>query len=125
MTSEARIQSDVRNALAGKVKAFRGNAGQGWTGDAERQPDGSLLIRNPRPLHALPKGFSDLFGWRAVTITPEMVGQTMAQFLAVELKAERGKATPEQLAFIAAVQRDGGRAGIARSVDEAERIALG
>lgn len=95
------------------------------TADVERQADGSILIRNPWPLHGLPKGFSDLFGWRAVTITPEMVGQTLAQFLAVELKAEKCRPTPEQQTFIAAVQRDGCRAGIARSVEDAERLAVG
>lgn len=124
--SERHIQADVRNALAGRCKAFRANVGQAWTGDVERQPDGSILIRNPRPFQTgLPNGFSDLFGWTSELITPEMVGQRIARFLAIEMKDAKGRVSPEQAAFVAAVQRDGGRAGVARSVTEAETIAFG
>ena len=44
------------------------------------------------------------------------------RFLAVEIKTEKGKATPEQLRFIEAVRARGGIAGIARS--PAEALAL-
>lgn len=123
--SEARIQAEARNALAGRCKTFRANAGQGWTGDVERLADGSLLIRNPRPLHALPEGFSDLFGWRPITVTPAMVGHKVAQFIGIEMKAPKGRVTPKQQAFVDAVNRDGGRAGIARSVEDALRLVEG
>ncbi|NDC35967.1 MAG: hypothetical protein EBZ51_11485 [Synechococcaceae bacterium WB9_2_112] len=70
-------------------------------------------------------GSADLIGYRTVTITPEMVGQTVAVFCAVEVKAERGRPTPQQLAFLEHIGSAGGRAGIARSVDDANRILTG
>ena len=45
------------------------------------------------------------------------------RFLAVEVKADKGRVTDAQRLFIEAVQRAGGRAGIARSPDDAVRIA--
>ena len=47
------------------------------------------------------------------------------QFLAVEVKTKTGRATDAQHAFIAAVIRAGGRAGIARSPEEAVEISCG
>lgn len=44
-------------------------------------------------------------------------------FLAVEVKTPTGRVSPAQEAFIAAVRRRGGRAGVARSPEEAVRIA--
>lgn len=60
----------------------------------------------------LPVGFSDLFGYRA--------GDAVAYF--IEVKTATGRASPAQLAFLAAMRARGAIAGIARSVDEA--IAL-
>lgn len=59
-------------------------------------------------------GSSDLIGWAPVVITPEMVGQTVAVFTAVEAKC-RAVATSEQIAFLNAVHAAGGRAILARS----------
>ena len=56
-------------------------------------------------------GSSDLIG-----LTPT------GQFLAVEIKTSKGRATTEQLRFIEAVRSRGGIAGIARS--PAEALAL-
>jgi hypothetical protein len=67
------------------------------------------------------KGPSDLIGWRTITITPDMVGQQVAVFAAIEVK-DQGKATPEQLNFIAQVQAAGGFAGVAHNPDEARAI---
>ena len=44
-------------------------------------------------------------------------------FLGVEIKTATGRASPAQTAFIAAVRRAGGRAGVARSAQEALAIA--
>jgi hypothetical protein len=51
-----------------------------------------------------------------------MVGQTVAVFIAIEVKAAGGRPSPEQRAFIQMAQQAGGLAGIARSVDEAWAI---
>lgn len=67
-------------------------------------------------------GGSDLIGYRKVTVTPEMVGQEIAQFAAVEVKTARGRVRPEQQRFIEHVRGAGGVAGIARSVEDAEEL---
>jgi hypothetical protein len=119
MTEHA-LQNEIRNALAGRCLAFRANVGQAWTGDVRRLPDGSILIRNPRPFSTgLPPGFSDLFGLVPVTITPEHVGQKLAQFFALEIKTPTGRVRPEQARFLEAVRRQGGRAEVARSAADA------
>ena len=69
-------------------------------------------------------GGSDLVGYRRVTVTPEMVGQEMAVFAAIEVKTAKGRATKDQLRFIEHIRNAGGIAGIARSVDEARLILL-
>jgi len=48
-----------------------------------------------------------------------MVGQTIAQFTALEVKRQGGKPTGEQVRFIKAVQAAGGLAGVVTSADEA------
>lgn len=103
------------------ARLFRQNAGVGWIGRAEKfaraksvmvQP-GDVLIRQGRPFHAGHEGLSDLGGWSPVTITPEMVGQTLAVFAQVEVKAG-ARTTDAQRKWIAAVNAAGGLAGIAR-----------
>ena len=109
--SEQHIQQEIRLALGrGPARLWRNNTG-------------TLLDRQGRPVQfGLCKGSSDLIGLRTITIGPEHVGQTMAVFAAVEVKALKGRTTPEQQAFIDTVQGMGGLAGIARSVDDAAAI---
>ena len=42
------------------------------------------------------KGSSDLIGFKTVKITPEMIGQEIAQFVLLEIKTESGKLTNVQ-----------------------------
>lgn len=117
---EHRTQNEIRNALAGKCLAFRANVGQAWTGDVARLPDGSILIRNPRPFNTgLPPGFSDLFGLVRQRITPDMVGQDIGRFFAIEVKDTGGRTSTAQRAFLVAVKDNGGLAGVARSASDA------
>ena len=111
--SEAAIQQQVRLALsaAGSV-AFRNNCG------AYQDPKTGRLIR----YGVGSPGGSDLLGWTPVTITADMVGQTLAVFTACEVKTATGRPTPHQLNFIAQVLRAGGFAGIARSSTDALKI---
>jgi hypothetical protein len=118
--SEAGLQDDIRLAVGGRAVLFRNNTGMAWSGESRRLPDGSILVRNPRPLHAgLCRGSSDLVGWRSVVITQDMVGQRLAVFCAIEVKSPRGRATEEQQKFLANLRAAGGFAGLARSVKEA------
>lgn len=110
------------------ARLFRQNSGQAWVGKVERGPrtvsigPNDIVIRNARPLHAGFKGIADLGGWRRVTITPEMVGVTIAQRLEAEVKTDKGRPTADQLAWIEAVNKSGGRAGVVRS--ESDLIEL-
>ena len=75
---------------------------------------GCLPDRTGRPVRygVGGNGGSDLIG-----IAPD------GKFLAIEVKTALGQPTDAQLNFIQAVQRQGGRAGIARSAAEAVEIA--
>ena len=133
--SEQAIQQRIRLACSrGLSRLWRNNVGTGWAGKANQirhvctmalRP-GDVVIQNARPLHAgLCPGSADLIGYRTVTITPDMVGQQLAVFAAVEVKSPTGRPTPEQSAFLSHVCAAGGLAGIARSVEEAEQILGG
>jgi hypothetical protein len=111
MASEQTIQQQIRLACSrGPVRLWRNNTG-------------TLRDQHGRPVSfGLCPGSADLIGFHTITITPDMVGQQLAVFAAVEVKAERGRPTPEQTAFLEHVAAAGGLAGIARSVEEAEAI---
>jgi len=120
--SEHKAQNEIRLALGRDVTLFRNNVGTAWTGDVSKLPDGSVLIRNPRILHAgLCVGSSDLIGWRSVTITPEMLGNKFAVFCAVEVKGPKGRATPAQIHFIKQLIKAGGLGVIAKNVIDAKK----
>lgn len=107
---------------AGDSRLFRNNTGLGWVG-AVVPVEGGILIRSPRPLHAgLCVGSSDLIGWHSRVITQADVGRRIAQFLAIEAKTGKARPTAQQRAFIAAVLGAGGLAGVARGVDDVDRI---
>ena len=72
--------------------------------------------------YGLGKGSSDLIGWTTVEITPEMVGQKIAVFTAVELKTENDRASKEQINFIEQVHQAGGLAGIVYNEEEYKKI---
>lgn len=116
----------LRDLSRDDVRLFRNNVAQAWQGRVVRHEPGLLVLADPRPIQAgLCVGSSDLIGWRSVVITPEMVGQRLAVFAGVEVKTDRGRATEEQKNFIEVVQRFGGLAGVARSVDDARIILKG
>lgn len=111
MMTEQRIQQQIRLACSrGPVRLYRNNCGV-------------LQDRRGVPVrYGLQPGSSDLIGWTTRTITPEMVGQRVAVFTSIEVKAEHGRLRPEQRQWLAAVQGAGGIAGVARSVEEAEAL---
>lgn len=108
--SEASLQQNIRLTL-GKcpgVKLFRNNVG------AYKDPAGRVIR------YGLVQGSADLIGWRTVVITQSMVGQSVAQFVSVEVKSPTGRIRPEQLRWQDAVTRAGGVAVIARSVEDVQ-----
>lgn len=126
MTPAAALTNRIRLAvsqLGGRL--FGVTVGKFWTGYLVRRlENGDTVLRNARIVNVGIKGMSDLAGWIPVTITPDHVGQTLAVRLDIEVKTTDA-ATAEQLAWIEAVKKSGGRAGVARSPDDAVGIALG
>lgn len=105
------------------VRVFRNNVAQAWVGEARRLSTGDVLIRGARPLHAgLTRGSADLIGWTSIEITPNMVGQRVAVFTAIEAKDGKGRATADQRRFLDAVRAAGGIAGIARTPEDAVKL---
>jgi len=107
------------------ARVFKNAMGTGFVGQVINEYDDSvghvIVLRNARRITfgVQNPGGSDLIGWRSVKITPEMVGQDVAQFVAVECKTpEYNKASPKQKLFLAAVVRNGGAAMIARRMGE-------
>lgn len=81
------------------------------------------MLQDPRPFSTgTPTGFPDLFGLVPVTITPEMVGQTLGVFAAIEVKSDKGKPSDAQSHFLEFIRSRGGFAGVARSVADALAI---
>lgn len=113
-------------------RLFRQQVGMGWVGKPERiyqvrtvrVGPGDVVLRNARPFHAGHEGMSDLGGFTPVEITPAMVGTTVAVYSQVEVK-ENARPTETQLAWIDAVNKAGGRAGIAHNETELENILSG
>ena len=100
-------RSILLNYSTGPNRLFRNNIG------AYKDERGNWIkygVCNP--------GGSDQIGWHQVTITPEMVGCKVPVFFVVEGKFGRNKATKDQLAFIAAVQRAGGIGVVAYSIGD-------
>ena len=110
LSNEAYVQNKIRLAVgSGDVRLFRNNTG-------------ALLDMQGRLVKfGLCKGSSDLIGFRSITITPDMVGQKIAVFSAIEVK-DKGKATVDQRNFINIINNAGGYAGGAKNVNDAKKI---
>ena len=102
LNREHDIQNSIRAGVADIALIFRANVGSGITYDGRHFDTG------------LPKGFSDLFGFR--------ISDGRAFF--IEVKSPTGEVRPEQQNFIEQMRSNGALAGIARSVEEARRIIL-
>ncbi len=102
MTIEHRIQNDIRVNTGDIAVLFRANVGSGVTYDGRHFDTG------------LPKGFSDLFGFR----------RSDGRAVFIEVKAPSGRVRSEQVKFIEKMRKYGALAGVARSVEDARNIIL-
>lgn len=107
------------------ARLFRYQVGLAWVGEIIAKTTEMIVLKNPRPFKAGVVGVSDSIGFTPVKITTEMVGQTVAVFLAVEDKGGKGRRTKEQADFITLVRSFGGRAGVARNDDDVAAIVRG
>ncbi len=111
--SETKIQQEIRLALGQRsdLRLFRNETG--------KLPD----PRTGRWVQfGLAKGSSDLIGFKTIKITPEMIGQEIAQFVSLEIKTERGKLSTMQQNWLQKVKSSGGIVGVARTVKDALNI---
>ena len=122
-TSEADLMAQILLAHSrGEARLFRINSGLSWQGQVIEHTVSRLVLKNPRAVRLACAGFADLAGYRSELITPEYLGRTVAIFSAIEAKFGRNKPTAEQAVFLKLVAEAGGRAGVARSVDDAAEI---
>jgi len=103
-------------------RLFRNNVGLGWTGrPVPVKGTNHVLLQNAKRIRfGLAIGSSDLVGIRPVKITADMVGTTIGQFVAREIKTPKGHATSEQIDFVLMVNRLGGDGLIISSVNAIE-----
>jgi hypothetical protein len=110
--SEQAIQQEIVLSLSrGDTRLLRNNCGQCRTDDGRVIRYG---VGNP--------GGSDLIGIKAITVTPDMVGRQIGVFTAIEVKTPTGRASEQQQRFLSMVGALGGIAGVARSVEDAQRL---
>jgi hypothetical protein len=86
---------------------------------------GDILIRGGHVVNVGTQGMSDLVGWVPHVVTQADLGTTIAVYTAVEIKAGADTLRDGQPQFIEAVNKNGGRAGVARTPEDAIRIVNG
>lgn len=125
MTESALYPQIMQAFSRGSTRVFRQNAGVAWQGKIIEQSASRLVLAYPRAIRLGSPGMADLGGLTSVVITPEMVGQLIGVDVQIECKFGTGRLTAEQAAYIQMIRTLGGRAGIARSAEDAERIIAG
>lgn len=124
--SETELYTEILTEYSrGNTRLFRINAGMAYQGRVIERTPGRLILAPWYPIRLAAEGVSDLIGWTTVAVAGDGGLERAALFVACEVKFGRRKPTPEQESFIATVQRAGGRAGVARSVEEAGIILRG
>ena len=69
---------------------------------------GDMVLRHPQRFCGGPEGWFDAVGWDEITITPDMVGQTIAVFCGDELKSKNDRLRPLQKILGTILQKMGG-----------------
>lgn len=112
---ETSIMQRIRLVLGGfnGLRIFRNNVG------AIEDRFGRWVVFGLCP------GSSDLIGWRSIEVTPEMVGRSIALFVAIEVKVPGGKRSQEQKDFVKAIRSAGGIAGFADCPEQAVDLING
>lgn len=128
-TPEARSSQEVKlRAADWKCRLFRNNSGAllNQQGVPVRYGLGNISKKHNAKIKS-----SDEIGWTPVTITPEMVGKTIAVFTAIEIKTDKfsirdsyreGSREQAQLNFINIVKEQHGIAGFARNWMDVDNI---
>lgn len=124
--SEANLYAEILAAHSrGTTRLFRQQSALAWAGKIFSRTDSTITLLHPHALKIGTVGMADIGGLTSVNVTESMIGSRIAVYLAIEGKTGRGVATEEQDAFIGMVRALGGRAGVARSVEDAGAIIRG
>jgi len=97
---EIDVQNSIRLALNKHAVVFRGNVGK------VRMADGRYFDTG------LPRGFSDLFGYR----------KSDGKIFFIEVKNAKGRLREDQEHFLNTMKSNGAIAGVARSAEDALKI---
>ena len=127
MTLEVNVQNLIRSECGqGATRLFRQESSYFYTGRLGKLRDGTRVLLHPKEVRVGFDGQPDLGGWTSVTITPDMVGQVVAIAVQIEVKRpKKSKVSELQAAFIAFCRSVGVRAGVAKSVADAQKIIDG
>jgi hypothetical protein len=123
MTTEHEVKAAILKefGIRSDLRLFNNPVGEAWMGKTVSQTNGQIILRYPRRVRfGLVPGSSDLIGFRTVVVTPDMVGQRIAQFVAIETKGPTGRATKDQKNFLRVVDESGGIAVLARNIADVE-----
>lgn len=113
MKKESNIQATIQLGLSDYgIRTFRNNIGS-----AINPHNGNYIQYGVGGV-----GGSDLICIIPTVITPDMVGQTLGIFGAIEVKNETGRPSKDQLRFIEMIKISGGYSGVARSLEDALEI---
>lgn len=103
MTDNAATQLVKQTILAlsqdPDIRAWRNNTGAAWMGKPQFLRNGSVIITNPRRVAFGVPGSGDVIGFQRITITSEMVGQTIARYITAECKSGAGRQSDIQKKF--------------------------
>jgi len=119
--SEAKIQALILSKIGSRsdVRLFRNSVGNGFSGVLLKYENGVATIANARRQNfGLCPGSADLIGLQKIIITPDMVGQSIAKFVSIEVKSERGKLLEAQANWKRMVENMGGYAVVARDLED-------
>ena len=124
--TESALYPEIIGALSHSgTRLFRQQSALAWAGKVINRTAATITILHPHAMKIGVPGISDIGGLTSHEVTSADIGRTLAIAVAIECKFGRARPTEEQAAFIAMVRRLGGRAGVARSVEEARGIILG
>lgn len=125
--TESELKRRIQLAIgSGDSRVWNNPVGEAWAGRLLSHKNGIARIQGAyRVTYGLSVGSPDLIGLVRRVITPDMVGRTVALFLGVEVKTATGRVRPEQVRFGSMLTDMGALYGVARSVEDAERLVRG
>ena len=102
---------------------FRVHVGQYWAGRVVKKWTRGgvqyVTLMAAQPIQMGVKGQGDYNGWHSIVITPDMVGRTVAVYVAVEGKnGDAGRVSDDQARHLEIVRQAGGIGIVVRSPDD-------